>query len=329
MRLFLRRSQYLGAVALALLILVAGYRVATAQKESRPADAARQRAFKLTPEVPRVPPAPAHPLAAALKIAVDGYEHIRRDIRDYTCILIKQERIDGQLNDYEYLMAKVRHHREQDGRVLVPFSVYLRFLGPKRLKDREVLYVAGRNNGDLLARKGGTRMPYLKVWADPHSELAMRDNRYPITEFGIENMVMRLIEVAREDLNHGECEVKFFKNAKVEGRQCTGIQVVHPVPRAHFRYHMARIYIDDQLQIPLHFASYDWPRTQNEGPRLLEQYTFRRMRLNVGLTDADFDPNNPEYGFRKGRASPATVKASGSVAVDGSLRPQKTYTLPR
>ena len=34
-------------------------------------------------------------------------------------------------------------------------------------------------------------------------------------------------------------------------------------------------------------------------PRLLEEYTYRQLKLNVGLTDADFQRWNPAYGFRK------------------------------
>ncbi len=32
-------------------------------------------------------------------------------------------------------------------------------------------------------------------------------------------------------------------------------------------------------------------------PQLLEEYTYLNVKLNVGLTDADFDDKNPEYNF--------------------------------
>ena len=31
--------------------------------------------------------------------------------------------------------------------------------------------------------------------------------------------------------------------------------------------------------------------------RLYERYEHRELRVNVGLDDADFDPNNPAYDF--------------------------------
>ena len=34
-----------------------------------------------------------------------------------------------------------------------------------------------------------------------------------------------------------------------------------------------------------------------EKPLLLEEYTYVNMKLNVGLTGADFDDHNKDYGF--------------------------------
>ena len=32
-------------------------------------------------------------------------------------------------------------------------------------------------------------------------------------------------------------------------------------------------------------------------PVLEEEYTYTDVRVNVGLTDLEFDPDNPEYDF--------------------------------
>ena len=52
-----------------------------------------------------------HPLARALKLALDSYEHIQQDVRDYECHFMRRERVDGVLGPFEYLQAKVRHWR--------------------------------------------------------------------------------------------------------------------------------------------------------------------------------------------------------------------------
>ena len=125
----------------------------------------------------------------------------------------------------------------------------------------------------------------------------MKGQRYPITELGIANLTKRLIEVGEHDKQYGECDVKFFQGAKVMDRVCTIIQVTHPVPRRNFIFHMARIYVDDQLNLPIRYEAYDWPDKPGEKPVLLEEYTYVNLKVNQGLTDADFDVHNPQYGF--------------------------------
>ncbi|MEX0795025.1 MAG: DUF1571 domain-containing protein [Pirellulaceae bacterium] len=229
-----------------------------------------------------------HPLAPALRVAETGLKRIEDNIQDYQCTLVKRERIGGKLLDHEFMDAKIRHN---------PFSVYLSFKNPASVRGREVLYVEGQNNNNLMAHEGGALLKLVTVNLNPTSSLAMRNQRYPITDIGVKNLVQRLIEVAKEDMQFGECEVKFTNGAKINGRVCTLIEVVHPVPRSNFRFHKAHIFIDDQLQVPVRFASWDWPAQNGGEAPLLEEYTYLDMKVNNGFTDADFDSNNPNYKF--------------------------------
>lgn len=242
-----------------------------------------------------------HPLAAALRMAEAVQKHIDEGIHDYTATLVKRERIGGKLAEPQAMFTKIRHEQIDGDNVVVPFSVYMHFVSPTRIKGREVIYVAGRNNNQLLVQES----PHTLTGAllntkpiDPNGMLAMRGNRYPITQVGIKTLMRRLMEVAREDMKHGECKVKFFKGARVDGRICRCVQVVHPVRREHFRFHVVRIFFDDDLKLPVHYASYDWPERPGEEPPLTEEYSYLKLKLNVGLTDRDFDPSNPEYQFK-------------------------------
>jgi len=231
----------------------------------------------------------AHPLQPALEIAQKGLAGIRANIQDYSSTVVKRERIDGKLGEHEYMFAKIRQQ---------PFSVYLYFLGPDSVKGQEVIYVDGRNDGNMLAHAGsGVRAMVGMVSLKPQSMLAMAGNRYPITELGVENLTRRLVEVAEHDKQFGECDVNFFPNAKVNGRICTCIQVTHPVPRRNFRFHLARVFIDDELTIPIRYEAYDWPQEQGGQPLLMEEYTYMNVKTNNGFTDADFDPKNTAYKF--------------------------------
>jgi len=229
-----------------------------------------------------------HPLAPALRIAYDGHKRISQ-IQDYTCTLVKKERVDGVVGEHQYIFCKIRHK---------PFSVYMYFLGPEDIKGRECIYVEGANDGKLLAHEEqGFKARFGTVALLPNSFLAMKGQRYPITMTGIEVMVKRLIEVAEKDSKFGECDVKFFQGAKINGRVCTCIQVTHPVARRQFDYHLARVFIDDEMQVPARFEAYTWPTQQGGQPELVEEYTYVNMKLNVGLTDMDFDKHNPTYKF--------------------------------
>lgn len=237
-----------------------------------------------------------HPLMPIRTYAHQGYDYISRGIHDYSCVLIKREQVDGKITDYQHIQAKIRHQRN-GGQTDVPFSVYLRFLSPARLAGREVLFVRGQNNDDLVARRGGQRLASITLNVSPTGPLAMEGNRYPITEIGIQNLVGRLVEVIEEELKFDECEVKYFTDARLNGRSCTHIQVTHPVRRPYFRYYLARMFIDNQLQVPIYFVSYDWPQVEGEEPMLFEEYAYTQMKLNVGFTDEDFQRTNPAYGF--------------------------------
>jgi hypothetical protein len=244
-------------------------------------------------------PDPDHSLAPVLQMASDGFQRMDKEIRDYTCYLTKHERVDGRLLGPELMFVKVRHAQVQAGRVTVPLSVYLRFLSPADVKGREVLWVEGRNNGKLIVHNGGSRFEYVTLAIPPDSDLAMQRNRYPLTEIGVKNLTRRLIENGQEELQYKECEVKTAQGAKINNRPCTVIQVSHPVQRQHFAYEFARILVDDELQLPVYYCAYDWPKEEGGQPRLLEEYTYTDIKLNVGLTDRDFDHTNEAYHFLK------------------------------
>lgn len=242
-----------------------------------------------------------HPLVRTIKLAQAYRRNIELNIDDYSCLLIKRERVDGKLNDYEYIRVKVRNEKVSRSEEGQRFAAYLRFLAPSRFENREVLFVDGQNNGELVVRNGGKRLSFVTLSLDPYGDAAMRGNRYPITDLGIAKLIDRLIEVGEEcllvDRERRECRVKYYKEAKINDRLCTAIHVTFPNQREHLRFHKARIYVDNQLHFPIRFESFDWPQGETDQPILLEEYSYTNLRTNVGFTDEDFDRENPAYGF--------------------------------
>lgn len=238
-----------------------------------------------------------HPLDPALKVAYEGLEHLRKNVIDYSATMVKRERISGVLGEQEFMFLKMRSRKIEAGTIVTPLSVYIKFLKPKNIEGREVIWVEGRNNGKLFAHEVPGIKNVIRAKLDPNGFLAMRGNRYPISEAGVENLVDKLIEKGERDLKRDECEVQFFKGAKINGRVCTLLQVTHPIKREYFDFHIAQIFIDDELNVPVRYAAYTWPTSPGGKPALEEEYTYMDLKLNIGLTDEDFNPDNRAYKF--------------------------------
>ena len=131
---------------------------------------------KLEPQDLRQP----HPLDAALDLAREALERVRRDVRDYTATVVKREMIKDQVGDYEYMFTKIRSQRVENGKVVSPRCVYFYFLKPDSCKGREVIWIEGQNSNKLVAHEGGAKGKFLPtVWLKPDSTLAMLNQRLP------------------------------------------------------------------------------------------------------------------------------------------------------
>ncbi|HEY5314033.1 MAG TPA: DUF1571 domain-containing protein [Pirellulales bacterium] len=233
-------------------------------------------------------------LEAAIAWAETSLGHVRR-IRDYTCTLIKRERVADRLVGPQYMTVKVRQQ---------PYSVYVHYVAPESLRNQEAIYIEGRNDGKLLAHGTGLKHRIVGTVAlKPTSALAMRGNRHPITEIGLAVLVEKLIVLGRRDLEKSRlAQIKSTRGVQLNNRPCTIIEVRHPQPEADLEYHVARIFIDEQLVLPVRFEAFGWPQVAGDEPPLLEEYTYVDLKLNNGFTDADFDAANPQYGFGRGTA---------------------------
>lgn len=239
-----------------------------------------------------------HPLDEALGYAKTARDHIRAEISDYTCMLVKQESIDEKLLPREFIEVKVRNRKVENGEITVPFSVYLKFHKPSSFKGREVVYVEGQNNGKIRAHEGGFKGKMLpSVWLKPDGVLAMKGNRYPITELGLENLCVRLLERAPLMIDRNTCEVKMIEGAKLNGRKCTCFQVIHRKKLPGVLAQKIQVFNDDEYKVPVHYAAYDFPREEETDGMVLESYTYLNLQLNVGLIDTDFDSKNPTYNY--------------------------------
>ena len=139
-----------------------------------------------------------------------------------------------------------------------PRSIYLKFQQPSA--GREAIYIAGRNNGKVLAHDVGlNRLLAGTLHLDPNGGRAMEDCRHPISEAGIGPLLKTLETRWASELDPSESVVIFRNDQTVGSRRCTMIETTHPQQQPEFLFYRVRLFIDDEIGLPIHFEAYDWP----------------------------------------------------------------------
>ena len=244
----------------------------------------------------------AHALDPLLELARRALANHVQEHRDYTADLVKQERIGKTLYPSSTMAMKLRYSPSESGEAR-KVSVYLKTTAPKSQAGREVLWIQDQNGNKLKAHEAGL-FGLVSVDLLPQSRLAMAGNRYPITEIGIEKLLRKLIERGELDKSLGPAEVRIRENVELAQVPCKLLEVIHQEPfveidgkKVGFEFYHAQIYMDEERLVPIKYASFTWPKAEGQEPELLESYTYENLKFNVGITDADFDPENPEYRF--------------------------------
>ncbi|MDB4766115.1 DUF1571 domain-containing protein [bacterium] len=243
----------------------------------------------------RITEAAPHPLDRAIAMAKGGLDHIQANVRDYSAIMVKRERIDGVLGSPEYMQMKVRCPRTISGQQ-VPFSVYLKTLKPKKAAGREVVWVQGQNDNKLCAHETGL-LGMKRFYLEPTGWIAMQNSRYPIFDAGIENLIIKLIQRAESAKTLNRSKVNYRDNAEIMKRKCSLIELVNEEHHESDEFHKAHVFIDQELGLPVRYVAFDWPKTPGGKPEIIEEYTYVRLKMNQGYTDIDFSAENPAYKF--------------------------------
>lgn len=220
--------------------------------------------------------------AATIRGYVYDMERAYQNVRDYTTIMFKQERVKGQLLPKEEIFVKFRK----------PFSLYLKWIGEVH-HTREVLFVKGWNDDKIRAHKGS--FPDVTVNLRPDASLAMQGNRHQITEAHFGHVIGVIARDARLSESRPQDNVRYIDLGEriVYGARSRCVEAHTPSTGGFSPYYAARakICFDVRTKMPTRITVWD------ENGDLLEDYCFQDTKLNVGLTDYDFDPDNAEYNF--------------------------------
>jgi outer membrane lipoprotein-sorting protein len=198
----------------------------------------------------------------------------------YTATFLIQERVDEELRPEQRLVLKFKK----------PFMVYLRWLTGKN-EGRQALYPAGADGNELWVR-----VPMLvgavTVSLDPQSPRARKGGRHPITDVGIGQLLELFSSNAYRGLQRSEVTVEDGGQHATFDRPTQRYTLHFPTDPAKGYYCMtALIDMDREHRLPIYAEIFDW-----DG-QMIERYGYLDLRLNPGLTEEDFDPKNPAYGF--------------------------------
>ena len=228
-------------------------------------------------------------------MAQQGLAEMRANVRDYSAIMVKRERINGVVGAQSCMKAKIRCPRTINGQQ-VPFSVYLKTLKPRKEAGREVVWTQGVNGNKLCAHETGL-LGMKRFYLDPTGWVAMQNNRYPIMDAGLENLMIKLVEKAEKAKADGQCVVTYRDNAEIMKRKCTVIELINQQRLESHDFHKAQVFIDTELNLPVRYASFDWPKVPGGEMEIIEEYTYVKVNLNPGFGDIDFSADNPAYKF--------------------------------
>jgi len=228
------------------------------------------------PQSPTVPPAGADPVGNILSEARESFARVR----DYMGTLVKQERVNGQLQPEQFITLRVRQQ---------PFSVHLKWQGPRQFVGQEAAYVAGKNNGQMRAKGSGLISVVGVISLDPTDPRALKQSRHAITDTGIGNLIEKVARGQEADRALAPGQVKVtLREFQFQQRPCIGLETVHLVNAGQTYCHRSLVLFDKELKMPVRFEAYDWPPAGQAAGELLECYSYIDLKFNVGLTDAAF-----------------------------------------
>lgn len=246
-----------------------------------------------------------------------------KKVTDYTCESYAQQRVDGKLYDVQISLFKFR--KSQD--------MYAKRLNEPN-KNAEAIYRGPSwNGGKVRANKGS--FPNVTLSIDPYSKLPMIDQNHPMPHFAFGYFIETILNDFTKARAAGIDDAKILGSDKVDGRPCTKVSfVTNPKEGKEYttvkgdswmsiskatgsdwtalRYYNSgkkpndagqkiwaptyyaskwEICIDDASGLPISFQNWD------ASGNVFEKYSFQKLKINVGLTDLDFDPDNEAYNY--------------------------------
>jgi len=200
-------------------------------------------------------------------------EHYQQDIQDFQAVLRKQERVNGVLKTEEEIAVRFKN---------APFSVIMEWQKNAKTIDK-LLYVEGYNDNKMIVHPTGWLSWIKSVKRDPRCAEAQRSSRKTCDQFGFYRTLEDMIRIYQQAKQEGDLQTRYLGQTQVDNRPCIAMERVLPAKKD---YPCARMVMefDEEYLLPTAITSYDW-----QG-KLLSKYVFTDIKLNTGLSLAEFTP---------------------------------------
>ena len=202
-----------------------------------------------------------------------------KSVKDFTAVIHRRERLWGQMQPEETIAVKLRNQ---------PFSVYLGWIKEPH-RTREAIYVENQNDGLIVAHEVAGFVNWMRR-VSPDAPEARGQSHHPITEAGIGNALKSLVRVCEAAQKAGDLHL-FYAGQDSFNHRPTDVLLRMLPQKPGYPYHLIVLHIDKEWRLPVKFVSLNWDYDVET------VYSYTDLKLNVGLTDKDFNYKNRDYGF--------------------------------
>ncbi len=220
-------------------------------------------------------------LEEAMEILAKAQESYT-NLHDYVAEIHKQVHKNGKLDIDEHSIMKFKK----------PFKVYLKWTSGKK-DGNELLYVDGENDGKIIVRK---KLPFgirKTMHVDPDGFWVKNFSKHSIKDAGFIGIITKSYNQFAEAKKNNDVIAVTCSMEEINGRPTHKVVlVVSPEGEKNGYYCRSAIeYFDAENFLPIKVTFWLWEDDE------VESLTFSNVKINVGLTDKDFDKENKEYQF--------------------------------
>ena len=218
-----------------------------------------------------------------IKVLREAERRYRQSVMGYTCTFYKQELIDGKLTQRQEVQVKYRED---------PKSVYMHWT-KNAGKARRVIYIEDKWTKDglpaaLCQPEGGiARLLVSKILMPINGPDAKAASRRTIDQFGFANALDLILKYSLMANKEGALKLELTGEGTVDDRPTYVFERRVPYTDENGKYpdRVLVYHLDKQTLMPVSCESYaDLAKKQ-----LLGRYQYANIRLDVALTDTDFE----------------------------------------